>query len=92
MSLETTEIKPEVFQTKEKQRFSEKAEAAIDKYTPQFLKRFCNWVLELLPERTSNWIRDHRFLTICIIYTVRGLFLRPSMWLVYMAVWAYFMN
>lgn len=94
MSIESTDIKPDFNQLENepKEPFKVKAERFIDKYTPNFVKRFCNKVLDILPEKTSHWIREHRFFTICIIYIIRGLFLRPSMWLVYMAIWAYFKN
>jgi hypothetical protein len=76
--------------TIEKQSFRERAEIFIDKYTPNFVKRWCNKILDILPNRTANWIREHRFLTICIFYTIKGLFFRPSMWVLYAAIFAYF--
>lgn len=58
----------------EKISFRDKAEILIDKYTPNFVKNACNKILDILPQRTANWIRQNRFLTICIFYTIKGLF------------------
>ncbi len=58
--------------------------------TPAFVKRAANWLIDKLPEKWGNWIRQNKFFTICIVYTIRGLFFRPSMWAVYAAIFAYF--
>lgn len=71
-------------------RFAEKTEAFILKITPNFVKQLCNKIIDLLPEKIGNWIRNNRFFSICIIYTIRGLFFRPSMWLLYASIAAYF--
>jgi len=62
----------------------------IYKHTPQKVKDWLNRQIEKLPPKTGAWIKRHRWLTICIIYSIRGLFLRPSMWAVYASIAAYF--
>jgi hypothetical protein len=58
--------------------------------TPQKVKDCLNKIIDKLPPRLSRWIKSNRFLTICIIYSFRGLFLRPSMWAVYAGIASYF--
>lgn len=67
-----------------------KLEMWIYDHTPQPVKNWVNRQIDRLPPKTANWIRNNKFLTICIIYTFRGLFLRPSMWAVYASIAAYF--
>ncbi len=67
-----------------------KLERWIYRNTPQSVKNWLNRQVDKLPPRTANWIRNNKFLTICIVYAFRGLFLRPSMWAVYAAAFAYF--
>lgn len=68
---------------------SEKIENFISKYTPAPIKRAVNWLIDLLPEKWGNWIRSNKFLSLCIVYSIRGLFFRPSMWAVYAGIGAY---
>ncbi len=67
-----------------------KVERFIVKYTPAPVKHGANWLVDRLPTKWGNWIRNNKFLTICIIYSIRGLFFRPSMWALYAAIFAYF--
>ena len=79
---------------KGEQKKVEKQAGAVESFivnnTPQFIKNACNWIIDRLPQRWGIWIRKNKFLTICIIYTIRGLFFRPSMWAVYASIFAYF--
>jgi hypothetical protein len=68
----------------------QKIEQIASKYTPELLKKFCLKVIGLLPERISGWILNNKGKAIIIFFTFRGLFLRPSMWAVYFALFAYF--
>ncbi len=65
-------------------------ERFIYKHTPQSVKDWLNRMIDKLPPKAAHWIRSNKFLTICIIYSIRGLFLRPSMWVVYGSIAAYF--
>lgn len=67
-----------------------KLENFIIKITPKPVKRFVNWLLTLLPDRMENWVRNNSFLTICIVYAIRGAFFRPIMWPIYASIAAYF--
>jgi hypothetical protein len=67
----------------------EKMERWVDQYTPEGLKRFCGRVVDLLPKKTANWIRKNKGKSIIIFFTIRGLFFRPSMWLLYLSAFAY---
>lgn len=73
-----------------KEKKSGKVERFIVSNTPASIKKGLNWLLDKLPTKWGNWIRTNKFLSICIFYTFRGLFLRPSMWAVYAAALAYF--
>ena len=65
-------------------------ERFIIKHTPQAVKNWLNRMIDKLPPKTASWIRRNRFLSICIVYSIRGLFFRPSMWAVYAAIAAWF--
>lgn len=71
-------------------KISEKIEGFIIKITPDWLKNFLLKIIHKLPSKYANWILNNKFLSICIVYTFRGLFLRPSMWAVYAAIATYF--
>ena len=64
-------------------------EDIIDRRTPIFVKRACVWAINLLPERWATWIFNNKMKSIFIFYTIRGLFLRPSMWILYAAAFSY---
>jgi hypothetical protein len=85
-----TNIDSDVSKDSKLRKFANNVDNFIIKYTPDFLKKFCSWLISLLPNRAENWIRSNRFLTICIIYSIRGLFFRPSMWALYAAIAAWF--
>ncbi len=70
--------------------FSKKIDDFIIKITPEWLKKFLVRIINKLPSKYSAWILNNRFLSVCIIYALRGLFLRPSMWAVYASIAAYF--
>lgn len=70
--------------------FLKKLEVGILKLCPQFIKTAANKIIGKLPSKYGNWIKNHKFLSICIAYSIRGLFFRPSMWAVYAAIAAYF--
>ncbi len=67
-----------------------RVEIFIIKHTPQKVKDILNKLIDRMPPRMGNWVRNNRFLSICIVYSIRGLFFRPSMWAVYGAIAAYF--
>jgi hypothetical protein len=67
-----------------------KVERFILKITPPPVKKFINWLLSLLPNRLENWVRKNSFLSICIVYAIRGAFFRPIMWPIYASIAAYF--
>ena len=69
--------------------WTEKLESGILKLCPSFLKKAANRVVNALPEKKANWIRNNKFLSICIAYTIRGLFFRPTMYPIYAAIAAY---
>ncbi|MDX1949979.1 MAG: hypothetical protein SFT90_05720 [Rickettsiales bacterium] len=71
-------------------KFSEKIDNFIIKITPEWLKKALLKIINKLPSKYSSWVLNNRFLSICIIYALRGLFLRPSMWAVYASIAAYF--
>jgi len=73
-----------------KESFSQKADEFILKYTPKPVIKFFDWLVSKLPIRMEKWIRSNRFITICIAFAIRGLFFRPSMWLLYASIAAYF--
>jgi len=77
-------------QQKGKTSFSQKMETAILKLCPNFLKVFAAKCVSILPDKQASWIKNNKFLTICIIYAIRGLFFRPAMWPIYAAIAAYF--
>jgi hypothetical protein len=58
--------------------------------TPQPVKNWVNRMIDRLPPRTAHWVRNNKFFTLCIVYAIRGLFFRPTMWAVYAAIAAYF--
>jgi hypothetical protein len=68
----------------------QKMEQWVDHYTPESVKRFCARVVDLLPAKMGDWIRNNKGKSIIIFFTIRGLFFRPSMWLLYAAIFAYF--
>lgn len=70
--------------------FANKVDNFILRYTPAPIRRFFDWLVSKLPNKAEKWVRSNRFLTICIAYSIRGLFFRPSMWVVYASVLAYF--
>jgi hypothetical protein len=71
-------------------KFSEKCEKAILKICPKFLKDLANKLVSKLPEKQANWLKNNKFFSICIAYSIRGLFFRPTMWPIYAAIAAYF--
>jgi hypothetical protein len=77
-------------ETKTTSRKPNKVERFIVENTPQKVKDWLNHLINKLPPKMGNWIRNNKFFTICIVYSIRGLFFRPSMWVVYGAIGAYF--
>ena len=67
-----------------------KVEAFVDNYTPNFIKKLCLAFISLLPKKWQNWIKNNKMKTIYGYFIIRGLFLRPSMWVLYAAVFSYF--
>lgn len=62
----------------------------LDRYTPDRLKHICDRLLTKLPNRMEKWIRQNKAKSIVIFFTIRGLFFRPSMWVLYASLFAYF--
>ena len=81
-------MEPQDKKTEQKKPY--KVEKFINDHTPQKVKIWLNKFIDKLPPKMAKWIREHTFLTICIVYTIRGLFFRPSMWVLYGAIGAYF--
>jgi hypothetical protein len=75
---------------KTEQKKVNKVEKFISDHTPQKVKIWLNKFVDKLPPKTAAWIRRHKFLTICIVYSIRGLFFRPSMWVLYGSIAAYY--
>jgi len=76
---------------KVKPQYKEKSkmESWVDKYTPNFIKRFCLWLISLLPNKWQSWIKVNKMKTIYGAFIFRGLFLRPSMWILYAGLFGY---
>jgi hypothetical protein len=70
----------------------QKIEQIAEKYTPEWLKKACIKFLSILPKKMANWIYNNKAMAIIIFFTFRGLFLRPSMWILYAAIFAYFQS
>ncbi len=71
-------------------KFANKVDIFILEYTPKPIIKFFDWLVSKLPNKAEKWVRSNRFLTVCIGFTIRGLFFRPSMWLLYASIAAYF--
>lgn len=85
-NIESTEPKAE----SRFQKIARQTDEFILKYTPNSVINFFDKLTSKLPNRLESWVRSNRFLTICIAFTIRGLFFRPSMWLLYASIAAYF--
>jgi predicted secreted acid phosphatase len=66
-----------------------KVETLVDNYTPNFIKRACLWFVSLLPKKWQTWVKANKMKTIYGAFIFRGLFLRPSMWILYAAMFNY---
>ena len=65
-------------------------DAWFAQHTPESVQKKALWVVERLPHPMARWILRNKSKTIIIVFTIRGLFLRPTMWAVYLAIFAYF--
>lgn len=73
-------------EVKKKGRF----ETFIDEKTPEGVKKFFAKLISLLPNRIENWLKSNKMKAVFWFFVIRGLFFRPSMWVLYVAMFAYF--
>lgn len=81
-----TERVEDISQATKKGRF----ENYIDNNTPECVKRFFSKLISFLPDRIENWLKSNKMKAVFWFFVIRGLFFRPSMWVLYAAMFAYF--
>jgi hypothetical protein len=64
-------------------------EQKLIKFIPPYMKKLGKFIHGKLPPRLARWTMENKIAAIIIAYSIVGL-MRPSMWAVYIAIFAYF--